>query len=337
VTWVPAHAGRLRPLERCVFVLVFAVMGGFVVAMAFMATTSQGHLLLTGPSVTPQTVAAGVKRDQPAQETIGHSTAGHQAQSDHTTSSGGRAAGARTARGASAQHLDARLAAELQPVLGDDPGRLAVGVIDLKTGATASYDADQPIRGGDVVTTDILAAMLLEHQQAGTQLSGREAQLATQMIEDGSIPAATKLWSLVGGAPGMAAANSTLKLRGTVPAPVNWTWTSTTVADQLQLLADLVEPGSPLHSAARDYALGLMTDSAAGQRWGVLAGASKNTAAAVNDGRLVGPAWVVGSIGVIQHKGTELLVAVLSDHNPAQNPALTAVQAAVLRAVAVVG
>lgn len=317
--------------------MVFAIMGGFVVAMAFMATTSQGHLLLTGPSVTSRTVVAGVKREQATQGTLEQSSAGGTAQPAHTTSSGGREAPARTARGASAQQLDARLAADLQPVLGDHPGRLAVGVVDLKTGAIASYDADQPIRGGDVVMTDILAAMLLEHQRAGTSISGREAQLAADMIENGSVPAATQLWNLVGGAPGLAAANSTLKLRGTIPAPADWTWTSTTVADQLQLLADLVEPASPLHSAARDYALGLMTDSTAGQRWGALAGASAHTAAAVSDGKLVGPAWVVGSIGVIEHNGNEMLVAVLSDRNPAEAPALTAVQAAVLKAVGIVG
>jgi hypothetical protein len=333
VTWVPAHAGRLRPLERCVFILVFAVMGGFVVAMAFMATTSQGHLLLTGPSVSSRTVIAGVKRDQLTQGTVDQSTAGHKTRSHHATRTAGREA---SALAASQQH-DARLAAELQPVLGDHPGRLAVGVIDLKTGATASYDADLPIRGGDVVTTDILAALLLEHQRADTPISSREAELAADMVEDGSVQAATQLWSLEGGAPGLAAANATLKLRGTIPAPGEWTWTSTTVADQLQLLADLVEPSSPLHSAARDYALGLMAAGAAGQRWGVLAGASAHTAAAVNDGSLVGPAWVVGSIGVIQHNGNELLVAVLSDRNPAEAPALTAVQAAVLKAVNIVG
>ncbi len=337
MTRVPAHAGRLRPLERCVFTLVFAVMGGFVVAMAFMATTSQGHLLLAGPSVTPRTVAAGVNREQAAQATVGRSAARHITQSGHATSGGGRAVSALAARGASAQQLDARLAAALRPVLGGHPGRLAVGVVDLKTGATVSYDADLPIRGGDVVTTDILAAMLLEHQQAGTPISGREAQLAADMIENGSVPAATQLWNLVGGAPGVAAANATLKLRGTIPAPDDWTWTSTTVADQLQLLADLVDPGSPLRPAARDYALGLMTDVAAGQRWGVLAAASAHTAAAVNDGSLVGPAWVVGSIGVIRHNGNELLVAVLSDRNPAEVPALAAVRAAVLKAVGIVG
>ncbi len=337
MTWVPAHAGRLRPLERCVFTLVFTVMGGFVVAMAFMATTSQGHLLLTGPSATSRTVEDGASSEDAVAGTISRSSVGHKTQPNHATSGGGRGASAPTARGASAQQLDARLAAELRPVLGNHPGRLAVGVVDLKTGATASYDADLPIRGGNVVTTDILAAMLLEHQQAGTAISGLEAQLAADMIENGSESAATQLWSLDGGAPGLAAANATLKLRGTSPAPGDWTWTSTTVADQLQLLADLVEPGSPLRSAARDYALGLMTDSAAGQRWGVLAGASAHTAAAVNDGRLVGPAWVVGSIGIIRHNGSELLVAVLSDRNPAEVPALAAVQAAVLKAVGVVG
>jgi hypothetical protein len=317
--------------------MVFTVMGGFVVAMAFMATTSQGHLLLTGPSVTQRTVAAGVTREEAAGGTVSRSTASHKTQSNRATGTGGRQASAQVATRASAQQLDARLAAELRPVLGDDPGRLAVGVVDLKTGATASYDAGLPIRGGDVVTTDILAAMLLEHQEAGTPISGREAQLAAEMIQNGSIQAATQLWSLDGGAPGLAAANAKLKLRGTIPAPGDWTWTSTTVADQLQLLTDLVEPASPLRSAARDYALGLMTNGAAGQRWGVLAGASAHTAAAVNDGRLVGPAWVVGSIGVIQHNGNVLLVAVLSDRNPAEIPALTAVQAAVQKAVGIVG
>jgi hypothetical protein len=320
-----------------VFTLVFTVMGGFVVAMAFMATTSQGHLLLTGPSVTSRTVAAGVTSEKAAGGTVSRSTTGHKTRSDQAKGTGDRQASAQVASGASAQQLDARLAAELRPVLGDHPGRLAVGVVDLKTGATASYDADLPIRGGDVVTTDILAAMLLEHQQAGTPISGREAQLAAEMIQNGSIQAATQLWSLDGGAPGLAAANAKLRLRGTIPAPGDWTWTSTTVADQLQLLADLVEPASPLRSAARDYALGLMTNGAAGQRWGVLAGASAHTPAAVNDGRLVGPAWVVGSIGVIQHNGNELLVAVLSDRNPAEVPALTAVQAAVQKAVGIVG
>ncbi len=309
-------------------------MAGFVVVVAFMATTSQGHLLLTGPSVASPTVAAGLSGHQVYQASGSGLRAGHRTRSDHAANHGGREA---SLSRASTQQRDARLATALRPVLGAHPGRLAVGVVDLRTGATVSYDAGMPIRGGDVVTADILAALLLQHQQTGTPVSDREAELAADMIENGSVPAATQLWSLVGGAPGLAAANATLKLHGTTPAPGDWTWTSTTVADQLQLLADLVEPGSPLRPAARDYALGLMADGAAAQPWGVLAAASARTAGAVNDGELVGPAWVVGSIGVIQRNGDELLVAVLSDRNPAQVPAVTAVQAAALKAVGVVG
>ncbi|HXW88586.1 MAG TPA: hypothetical protein VEJ42_10015 [Streptosporangiaceae bacterium] len=330
---MPEHAGRLRPLERCVFTAVFALMASFVVVMAFMATTSRWHLLLTGPSVGTRTVAAGLSRPQPVEAPDAGLTAGaaRPGQSDSGASA------ARHPNGATGQALDARLAAALRPVLGRYAGRLAVGVIDLRTGATASYDGGVPIRGGGVVVADILATLLLQHQQAGTPVSNREAELAAAMIENGSTPAATQLWSMVGGAAGLAAANATLKLHGTIPAPGDWTWTRTTVADQLQLLADLVEPSSPLRSAARDYALGLMADAVAGDRWGVPAAASAGTAEAGTDGKLVGPAWVVGSIGVIQRDGDVLLVAVLSDRNPAEAPAVTAVQAAAVAAAGVVG
>jgi hypothetical protein len=325
----PAHAGRLRPLERCVFLLVFALIAGFVVVVAFMATTQQGHLLLTGPSVGQPTVAAGLNGMRATEGSISDRAAKPPLHSSR--------AAVRRADRSTVQVLDARLAVALRPVLGGHPGRLAVGVVDLRTGATVSYDASEPIRGGGVVTADILAALLLQHQEAGTPITDQEAQFAVDMIENGSESAATQLWTFVGGAPGMAKANATLNLRGTIPAPGDWTWTSTTVADQLQLLADLVEPSSPLRSAARDYALGLMADAASGQRWGVLAAASAHTVSAVNNGRLVGPAWVVGSIGVIQRGGDELLVAVLSDRNPAEVPAVTAVQAAALKAAGIVG
>ncbi len=315
------------------FTLVFTLMAGFVVVVAYTATTHQGHVLLTGPSVGQQrAIAAGLPGPPAAQGGNGGVIAEHTAARNGSSSASIWHAGHPPARA-----LDARLAAALRPVLGSHLGRLAVGVVDLRTGAMVGYDADVKIRGGGVVTADILAALLLQHQEARTPVSYREAELAADMIEYGSESAATQLWSLVGGARGLAAANATLKLRGTIPAPRDWTWTSTTVADQLQLLADLVEPSSPLGPAARDYALGLMTDVVAGQRWGVPAAASAGTTAAGTDGRLVGPAWVVGSIGVIQRDGHDLLVAVLSDRNPVEAPAVTAVQAAVLKAVGIVG
>jgi hypothetical protein len=325
VAQVPAHAGRLRPLERCIFTLVFALMATFVVFAAFMATTTRGHLLLTGPSVGQLSVAAGLNGSTVQGPTGGAGSAGSSLTHRAGTQSGGKAP--------SPQKLSAALAVQLRSVLGTDSGQLAVGVVDLNSGAAASYNAGAVIRGGGIVTTDILAALLLQHQQTGTRLSDHEAGLAADMIENNSTAAANQLWVVIGGAPGLAAANATLKLRDTSLMPgAGWTWTKTTVADQLQLLVDIAAPRSPLNSASRAYALGLMTSVTVRQPWGVLAAASTGTPSAVADGWLLGPRWVIGSIGVIQRHGHELLVAVLSDRNPEESPAVSAARAAVLAA-----
>lgn len=325
---MPAHAGRLRPVERCVFTVVFATMASFVVLVAFMASTTRGHLLLTGPSVAQPPVAAGL--------TIRAARGGTVTSRPQAGHAGSGKAGTLLA-GAEAQRLDAQLAGALQPVLGGDPGQLAVGVIDVSSGATATFDATVPIRGGAIVTTDILAALLLMHQEAGTPVSNRQAELAADMMAGDSASATSQLWDIVGGAGGLAAANAALKLRDTTLAPGgSWMLTKTTVADQLQLLADLTTAESPLKSAARDYALGLMANVAAAHPWGVLAAGSPGAPGAIVDGSLLGPRWVIGSIGVVERHGHELLIAVLSDRNPAEAPAVSAARAAVVAAASVV-
>jgi hypothetical protein len=299
-------------------------MASFVVCVAFVATTNRGHLLLAGPSVAELPVASGLTVQEPGAGS-GAGSAGPSKPPHHDTQS--------RAEVPSPTLLSAALAGALRPILGTDPGQLAVGVVDLSSGAAATYDAGAPMRGGAIVTTDILAALLLQHQRAGARLSDRDAQLAAEMIENDSTTAADQLWTVVGGAPGLAAANATLKLRETSVAPgESWTLATTTVADQLQLLADIAGPRSPLDSASRDYALGLMSGATVPQPWGVLAAATGGTPGAISDGTLLGPRWAIGSIGVIQRHGHELLIAVLSDRNPAEGSAVSAARAAVLAA-----
>ena len=335
---VPAHAGPMRPLERCVFVAVFTLMAALAVAIPFTATTSRGHLLLAGPSsaTAPGAVAAGLSGSHAVQANA-DVKAGSRSGAAKAIGRPGSPAGSGHSAAAPAR-LDALLAAALRPVLSGETGQLAVGVIDLSTGASATYDAEVSFRAGGIVSADILAALLLQHQQAGTPVSDHEAELAADMIENGSDAAAAELWNAVGGASGITAANATLKLDHTAPEPgADWTLTRTTAADQLQLLADLAGAGSPLAAAARDYALGLMVDVTAGQRWGVTAAASKGTAGAVADGWILGRGWVVNSIGVVQRHAHELLVVVLSNHDASQAPAISTVQAAAVAAANVVG
>lgn len=226
----------------------------------------------------------------------------------------------------------AALAAALARVLRDQPGRLAVGVIDQTTGVTATYHPDWPFDTGSIIKADILAILLLQHQQIGALLSPAERQLAAAMIENGDNTAATALWDAVEAGPGVEAGNAALGLRHTWPSVTGaWGLTTTTVTDQLKLLADLTAGHSPLNSAARGYEMSLMRHVEPGQNWGIAAAGSHATDPAVKNGWL--PAgthgqWVINSIGVVTHGGHQLLIAILSDGQPTQNAGIAQVETA---------
>jgi hypothetical protein len=227
---------------------------------------------------------------------------------------------------------DARLAAALTVVLRDHAGWVAAGVTDQATGVTAVYHGTESFTTASIVKADILAVLLLQLQQAGASIGAAERQLAARMIEDSDNAAASALWRAVGGGPGLEAGNDVLGLDQTVPGLGGyWGLTTTTVADQLRLLAVLTSARSPLSAAARGYELGLMRDVEAGQNWGVTQAASAGTRPAVKNGWLpVGPRglWVINSIGVISHAGHQLALAVLSAGNPSQSAGISLVQAA---------
>jgi beta-lactamase class A len=234
---------------------------------------------------------------------------------------------------------DARLAAALAPVLRHYSGSLAVGVADPATGAAATYHGSLRFATASIVKADILAVLLLQHQQLGTWLSPSQQQLAAAMIDDSDNGAATTLWDAAEGGPGLLAGNAVLGLRATLPAIYgDWGLTTTTAADQLRLLADLVSPRSPLSATARSYELTLMRDVEPAQAWGVTAAATAMTRPAVKNGWLpIGPegTWVINSIGVISHAGHTLLIAVLSAGQPSESAGISQVQAAATAAAAI--
>jgi hypothetical protein len=230
------------------------------------------------------------------------------------------------------------LATALAPVLRRYGGSLAVGVADSRTGATAVYGSTTTFRTASIVKADILAALLLQHQQAGTKLSDQERASATEMMDDNDENAATTLWTAIGGAAGLRDANRMLHLSHTTPgAGGRWGHTSTTVGDQLQLLADLTSTRSPLSPLSRSYELGLMRHVSAGQEWGVTAAGSGGSPA-VKNGWMTDSdaAWVVNSIGVITHAGHTVLVAVLSDDQASEPAGISADEAAAKAAVSAI-
>ena len=114
----------------------------------------------------------------------------------------------------SARVANRQLGVALAPLLKQRTGRLAVGVVDLTTGAHAAYHGGRHFHTASIVKVDILATLLLQHQATATPLSAEERELAAQMIEYSNNDAATMLWDTVGRAPAVARANCTSR-----PAP----------------------------------------------------------------------------------------------------------------------
>jgi hypothetical protein len=300
-----------------VFASIFALMTAFVVAVT-MAAVNRGNPAAT--SSNGSAANSATSRLQPV--TSGSSPVSHPRASGRTRS----------------QSLDQRLAAALRPLVRSDAGHFAVGVINIGTGARAVFDPDRAFPTAGLEKIDILAALLLEHQQAGTQVTPQQAALVSPMIENSSEDAAAGLDQAVGGVTGMTSANAQLGLTRTVMGPAgHWDLSKTTVADQLRLLEDLTAKTSVLSSASQDYELGLMSSVQPSQRWGVSGAATPGTRFAIKDGWLADPSlWVTNSMGVIDHSGQRLMIVVLADGQPTQAAGITLVALAAAEASRVV-
>jgi hypothetical protein len=328
----PSHAGRLPRWERLAFAAVFALMITFVAVVTIVSI--RAHRQPGTPSGGSAGRAAPALGSQPV-PAVGSHARGQQARDGQPRQSPARAAAARRAVRRAA---DRRLAAALAPVLRDRTGNLAVGVIDRSTGAEALYGRGQRFHAASIIKADILATLLLQRQRSGTGLSDADEALATRMIEASDDDAATTLWNLAGAAGGVAAGDTELGLRRTIPGPgIYWGLTTTTVGDQLTLLRDLTAASSPLRASGRGYELSLMRHVEPAQEWGVAAAASPGSVAAIKNGWLPdgsSQSWVINSIGALEHDHQQLLMVVLSSDQPTEAAGIAQDQAAAVAAAA---
>ena len=306
----PAHAARLRPWERFTIGLVLVLIAAIVIAISISGV----HTHSTGPRARQKTTPA-----------VERFALGSESGSAVLTGPG-------SVPFSSATQENERLTAALAPVRRHRTGTFAAGVIDAATGAVAVYHGGRLFHTASIVKVDILAALLLQHQRAGTPLRKRERVLAAEMIENSDDLATTDLWDAIGRADGLRKANRRLGLRQTTPGEgIYWGLTSTTVDDQLRLLADLTSRNSPLSAQSRSYELVLMRHVTADQAWGVTAAATPGTSSAVENGWLPDGSyttWVINSIAVIYDHGHEILVAVLSRDQPSESVGIAQAEAA---------
>jgi hypothetical protein len=219
---------------------------------------------------------------------------------------------------ASAAQLKAR--ASLAALIAAAPvGGVSVAVRDMTTGREYGAGAVGGMVEASVAKVQILETMLL---QSGGPLTGASDASARDMIEHSSNDAADDCFADLGGRDDFLDAEPDLGLSPvrTVPGPgYLWGLSTTSAAEQLRLLANLVDPSSPLTPPAREYMLTMMRQVEADQRWGVPAVADPGTVPANKNGWLAidgdDDLWAVNSDGIVAVQGHMLLVSVLTQHN----------------------
>ncbi|MFC8661183.1 serine hydrolase [Streptomyces sp. NPDC057199] len=234
---------------------------------------------------------------------------------------------------------DALLAEAVEAVAVEDGAAVSVAVLDVSSGESAVY-GDGAFDTASIVKVDILASLLLKAQDAGRGLTAQEKTYAAAMIRNSDNASATALWTAIGQAEGLRAANERFGLLDTEGGDgALWGLTQTTAADQLTLLGQVFGDESELSEGSRAYLVGLMGEVAVGQDWGVSAAGAGAGASeiALKNGWLPRSAtglWDINSVGRVGvGDGREYLVAVLSDGNSTKEKGISVVEAVAKAAV----
>ena len=203
--------------------------------------------------------------------------------------------------------------------LGGRSGTVTAGVEDLDSGQIWLYHPEQRQVEASVIKVDILATLLAALERAGRRLTPVEAQLSAAMIEQSDNDATDSLWQELYAGSSVAVFNQDLSLRQTtLGTGSEWGMTTTTVADQLTLLRDLVAGTSLLAPLDARYVLGLMRNVDPSDAWGVSSGVAPGASVALKNGwlPLQDGTWQVNSIGSVSGAGHRYLMAVLTTEDP---------------------
>ncbi|MER5470818.1 serine hydrolase [Streptomyces sp. NPDC002685] len=225
---------------------------------------------------------------------------------------------------------DALLAKAMKSVTVAEGAKTSVAVLDVDSGESASY-GDAAFDTASIVKVNILAALLLQAQDADRHLTAQEKTYATAMIENSDNASATTLWKAIGRADGLGSANKRFGLTDTQGGDGElWGLTQTTASDQLALLSQVFGDDSELSETSRSYLQGLMGEIETDQQWGVSAAADGSQWALKNGwlARSTTGLWDINSIGRVSVDGHDYLVAALSNGNSTQAKGISLVEAA---------
>lgn len=210
-----------------------------------------------------------------------------------------------------------QLTASLQALFGSGDS-FSVAGYDLATGRSIVTGAGSGMTEASVVKLDILETALYHRQQTGYDFSEDDVEA---MMENSDNAAADRVFGYDGGNGGLQQYNGLIGLRQTQLEPTGvWGLSTTAASDQLELLKQLVSGKSVLNSTSRGYALQLMGDVEPDQTWGISAAADHGASSELKNGWLNidsdNGLWAVNSAGLTTSGGHQMLLVVLSQHQP---------------------
>jgi hypothetical protein len=200
--------------------------------------------------------------------------------------------------------------------LTDSAENVTAAVYDEVTGHTSLYRPGVAQETASIMKVDILATLLAEHQADGQPLTVLEQGLGGDMIEQSDNDDAQALWDAEGGATAVSRFDAAAGLTQTDPDVAGyWGLSTTTAADQVQLVRQVAYPNDILAPASRSFELNLMAHVQPDQAWGVTAGVAANATVALKNGwdSLDSGGWQVNSIGWVDGDGRDYVIAVLTD------------------------
>jgi hypothetical protein len=212
-------------------------------------------------------------------------------------------------------------------------GSISVAAYDVDTGRLITAGARRGMITASLVKVEFLETLLLRHQRSGTPLSYTERAACQEMIENSDNGAADSIYWDDDAGVGLVAAERPLGLSPARTKPRGddfWGLSTTSAPEQVALLKDLVLPTSPLRAASRRFAMQLLENVEADQRWGVPSVADKASTYAVKNGWLAidddDDLWAVTSDGVIQLGGHTVLMSVMTQHVPSMGDGVDLVE-----------
>jgi len=248
---------------------------------------------------------------------------------DAGTSARRAAAAAAICRSSSHPALAARISGDIQAARRGRVSSVAVAVNAPAVGLTCSLNGSRHFDSASVVKVTILGAILRKALDQHRFLTDTETDRLRAMITRSDNAAASALWAELG----HGYLQHFLKLAGmthTILGPGGlWGLTQITAPDEILLLRLLLKPNAVLSPNSRSYALRLMAQVIASQRWGVPAGAPTSLTAHVKNGWLprATHGWRIHSIGCFTGRGGGYSIVVLTQDNPSMPYGITTVEA----------